>query len=114
MKAMYHWRAVNRRNYARAIGDRELLLVLSDELAKKKQDSQSAFLGKLMAVFGGNDTNEFPISGYEMQRLVKRIGVEPPSLYKKRELYFLPIEEIEMLLKKVGKQLEKMPNREPN
>lgn len=107
MKSLHHGRAIDRYNYARNIGDQELLTMLSDELKNKKADSKNVVMRKLLSMFGGDDTGKLPVSGYEMKRLLRRIGVEPPEFYKDRELFLVPIEKIEPLLSKVGKQLEK-------
>lgn len=107
MKSLHHDRAIDRYNYARNVGDEELLGMLSGELKNKKANRKSFFMSMLLSMFGGDDKNKIPVSGYEMQRLLRRIGAEPPEFYKERELFLVPIEKMESLLTKVGNQLEK-------
>lgn len=101
----YKARAMERYDYAKSIGDADLYLMLKKELQEREKELSGSFFKRLIGAFSGDSSDQLPFCGYEMKRVIQRLGKEAPDMYLDQELYFLPVEKLTELVNRFGLRL---------
>lgn len=100
------WRGYKRAQIARSLDDKALLAMLHSE-AKEIAGQAGNIAFRLALRFFGLRADELMLSGYEIDRLYRLAGREPPKQFLQKEGYYLPVKALFGLLERI--QSEKRP-----